>query len=204
MREYKPGDELRRIVWKASARMGKLMVREAEEGITDHITIVLDTDRTFHSHDGDHSESFELAVRAAASLAVRHLRDGYEMNVETNAGPLTRNLRGINQSLAMLDAFSRVEMARVPLTTVINRMIANPRRDAHNIFITPRLGRPEAAQLRMLLNKGVSILVVALLWNEEYSDILAMASALGCQVVGVHPGQDLATALYHDIGAGSR
>ncbi|HVL81774.1 MAG TPA: DUF58 domain-containing protein [Actinomycetota bacterium] len=204
LREYKPGDELRRIVWRASARMGKIMVREAEEGITDHITIILDTDRTYHSQDGDHSESFETGVRAAASLAVRHLRDGYEIRVETNGGPLTRTLRGSTQQLAMLDAFARVDMAREPLTKVVTRLISDPRRDAHNILITPRLGAHEAAQLRLLLNKGVSILVVALIWNEEHAETLSVASALGCQVAGVHPGQDLASALYHDIGAGSR
>ena len=204
MREYKPGDELRRIVWRASARMGKIMVREAEEGITDHITVILDTDRTYHSQDGDHSESFETGVRAAASLAVRHLRDGYELRVETNAGPLTRTLRGANQQLAMLDSFARVEMAREPLTKVITRLISDPRRDAHNILITPRLGRTEAAQLQLLLNKGVSILVVALIWKEEHAETLSVASALGCQVAGVHPGQDIGSALYHDIGAGSR
>src|SRR5438270_1581174 len=87
MREYKPGDDLRRIVWRASARMGKLMVREAEQGITDHITIILDTDRGSHSRDGEYSESFEVGVSAAASLAVRHMRDGYEIRIEGNAGP---------------------------------------------------------------------------------------------------------------------
>jgi hypothetical protein len=44
MREYVPGDDLRRIVWRASARTGKVMVREAEQGITDHVTVVLDTE----------------------------------------------------------------------------------------------------------------------------------------------------------------
>ena len=29
------------------------------------------------------------------------------------------------------------------------------------------------------------------------------AAALGCQVVGLHPGQDLSSALSRDIGAGS-
>ena len=53
MREYMPGDDLRRIVWRASARTGKIMVREAEQGITDHITIMLDTDRGSHSRDGE-------------------------------------------------------------------------------------------------------------------------------------------------------
>ena len=53
MREYVPGDDLRRIVWRATARTGKIMVREAEQGITDHITIILDTDRGSHSRDGE-------------------------------------------------------------------------------------------------------------------------------------------------------
>jgi hypothetical protein len=33
---------------------------------------------------------------------------------------------------------------------------------------------------------------------------MGTAAALGCQVVGVHPGQDLSTALYNEVGAGAR
>ena len=63
MREYVRGDDLRRIVWRATARTGRVMVREAEQGITDHITVILDTDRASHSHDAeDLSESFEMAA----------------------------------------------------------------------------------------------------------------------------------------------
>lgn len=204
MRDYKPGDDLRRIVWRASARMGKLMVREAEQGITDRITVVLDTDRGHHSHEGEYSESFETGVSAAASLAARHLRDGYEIRLEANRGPVTRPVRGHAGQLPVLDALARVEMSRDPLTTVITRLIADPRRDAHNILITPKLGAHEAAQLRLLLQKGISLLVVALLWREDADETLNAAAALGCQVAAVHPGQDLASALYHDIGAGSR
>jgi uncharacterized protein (DUF58 family) len=204
MREYVPGDDLRRIVWRASARTGTLMVREAEQGITDHVTIILDTDRGSHSKDGDYSESFEMGVRAAASLAVRHIREGYEIRVESNSGSLTRPLRGVHAQLPLLDSFARVELSREPLSKVIMRLISDPRRDAHNILVTPKLANQEAAQLRILLNKGVSILVVALLWDEENAETLGIAASLGCQVAGVHPGQDLSTALYHDIGAGNR
>lgn len=205
MREYKPGDDLRRIVWRATARTGKVMVREAEQGITDHITVILDTDRGSHSHDGEGmSESFEAGIRAAASLGVRHLRDGYEVRCETNAGPLTRPLRGAGSQLMLLDALARLELSREPLSSVIMRLIATPRRDAHNVLVTPRLGASEAAQLRLLLNTGVSVLVVALLWNEEDSTTLLSAASLGCQVVGVSPGQDLSTALHHQVGAGTR
>jgi uncharacterized protein (DUF58 family) len=204
MREYKPGDDLRRIVWRASARMGTLMVREAEQGITDHITIILDTDRGHHSREGEYSESFEVGVSAAASLADRHLRDGYEIRLEGNAGPIIRPVRGRTGQLPVLDALTRVDMSREPLTSVITRLIADPRRDAHNVLITPRLGQHEAAQLRLLLQKGISLLVVALLWSDDADETINAAAALGAQVAAIRPGQDLATALYHDIGQGSR
>jgi uncharacterized protein (DUF58 family) len=205
MREYVPGDDLRRIVWRASARTGKIMVREAEQGITDRITIILDTDRGSHSRDGEGlSESFEMGIRAAASLGVRHLREGYQVKVETNAGPLTRTLQGADKQLLLLDGLSRLEMAREPLESVIKRLLSSGQRDAHNILITPRLGPTEAARLQLLLKTGVSILVVALLWDEENADTVGVAASLGCQAVSVRPGQDLASALFSEIGAGTR
>ncbi|HEX9766247.1 MAG TPA: DUF58 domain-containing protein [Nitriliruptorales bacterium] len=202
MREYVPGDDLRRIVWRASARVGKLMVREAEQGITDRITIMLDTDRSGHSRDGEGlSESFEVGVRAAASLGVRHLREGYQVTVETNGGPLTRTLHGATNQLVLMDGLTRLEQSRQPLSTMIMRMLANGQRDAHNVLITPRLGQGEAAQLKLLLNSGVSLLVVALVWDDD-NDTAARAASLGCQVAGLRPGDDLASALHHEIGAG--
>jgi uncharacterized protein (DUF58 family) len=205
MREYAPGDDLRRIVWRATARTGKVMVREAEQGITDRITLMLDTDRGGHSRDGDgHSESFEAGVRAAASLGVRPLRDGYEVRTETNGGPLTRPLRGAGSQLMLLDSLARVGLTREPLSKLIMRLITNPRRDAHNILITPHLGSHEAAQLKLLLNTGVSVLVVALIYGEEENTTLATAAALGCQVAGLRPGDDLAGALFAEHGAGMR
>ena len=206
MREYVPGDDLRRIVWRASARTGKIMVREAEQGITDKITIILDTDRGAHSRDGEGlSESFEAGIRVSASLGIRHLREGYEISTQTNAGPLTRKLRGADKQMVLLDAHARLELSRFPLSEVIRRMLASAaNRDAHNILITPRLGREEAGTLKLLLNTGVSILVVALLWDEEDEDTVGRAASLGCQVVGLHPGQDLSSALSADMGAGNR
>ena len=205
MREYAPGDDLRRIVWRASARTGKIMVREAEQGITDQVTIMLDTDRGSHSRDGEGlSESFEAGVRVAASLGVRHLREGYEVKCETNGGPLTRSLRGGGSQLQLLDALSRLELSREPLTKLLMRLVVSPRRDGHMIMITPNLRQTEAAQLKLLLNKGVSVLVVSLLWDESNAQTMGTAAALGCQVVGVHPGQDLATALYNEVGGGVR
>ena len=46
---------------------------------------------------------------------------------------------------------------------------------------------------------GSSVLVVALLWDEADTGIMGLAASLGCQVVGIGPGQDIASALYVDF-----
>lgn len=70
-REYVPGDDLRRISWKASARTGDLIVREtAQEGLR-HCTVLLDTLANSYYDD-----SFELAVSAAASVVSAAAADG--------------------------------------------------------------------------------------------------------------------------------
>ena len=81
------------------------------------------------------SESFESGVRAAASLAARHLREGYEVKVLTNSGWLTRPLRGAANQMGMLDAFARVGMTRDPLgSAILQLMKSSGRRDTHTIF----------------------------------------------------------------------
>jgi hypothetical protein len=68
--------------------------------------------------------------------------------------------------------------------------------------ITPRLDAGAAARLDILLQRGISVLVVALLWGEESSETLGRASSLGAQVVEVRPNIPLAVAFRHLVGAG--
>jgi len=63
MREYAPGDDLRRIHWSTSARRGTLMVREDADPSAPHLTVLLDDRAAGYSGDG-----FEEAVDVAASL----------------------------------------------------------------------------------------------------------------------------------------
>lgn len=204
MRDYQPGDDLRRIVWRAFARTGRMLVREAEQGITDQITIIFDTFKGTHSRE-EQSESFEAGVRTAASLAVRHLHEGYTVNVETNDGPmLAMKARGDAAAMQVLDGFARLEPSKKLLDDVFQRLLVNNKRDAHTILITPLLSRETAARLQFLLRKGVSVLVVALVWEEDHEETVRVAASLGCQVVELRPGQSIASALYHEVGAGSR
>ena len=201
MRKYAPGDDLRRIVWRAFARTGELLVRESEQGITDKITIVLDQSRRAHSR-GVVSESFEMGVRVAASLGVRHLREGYSVTLEGNAMRAAGPLRGGTSQMTLLDTLARAELQSEGLDQPITRLIADPSRDNHIVIITPHLDAAAAARLRLLLDRGASILVAALVWDDEAEDTLGTAAALGCQVVEIRPNTSLAVAFRREVGAG--
>ncbi len=202
MRRYSPGDDIRRIVWRAYARTGQLLVREAEQGITDRVTVLLDQDAANHT-SGNPSASFEAGVKAAASVGVRHLRDGFSITLEGSQAPLLAPLRSSSARVEYLDALARVERVRnAPLHEAIQRTAARVARNQHLVLITPRLDPKAAAALDLLLQRGLSVLVVALLYGEESFDSLARASALGASVVEVRPRVPLSIAFRHQVGAG--
>jgi uncharacterized protein (DUF58 family) len=84
-REHRPGDDIRHIHWRATARLGELMVRREEQAWHAAITIVLD-DRISAHHGVGTSSTFEWAVTAAASIAMHFLRQGWRVTVLTTSG----------------------------------------------------------------------------------------------------------------------
>jgi len=110
LRGYVPGDDLRRIHWPTTARVGELMVREGgdpDSANRSGTTIVLGTNRG----PGD---GFERAVEIAASLAAVALREGM-LRVVTTGGYDS----GLNYGPAHLDGIglqlATVQPQEVPL-----------------------------------------------------------------------------------------
>jgi uncharacterized protein (DUF58 family) len=68
LREYRPGDELRRVHWRTSARLGELMVREHIDTALPRLAVLVD-DRA-ESYDGDPAAIEEVADAAASVVAV--------------------------------------------------------------------------------------------------------------------------------------
>ena len=82
IREYRDGDDLRRIHWPATARTGELMVRQEDRPARRRAVVLLDPRVDAHTGVGP-SSSFEWAVSAAASMVV-HLSDlGYAVHLLT-------------------------------------------------------------------------------------------------------------------------
>lgn len=77
IREYMPGDSPRNIHWKTTAKTGNLMVRQFEETRKSTVGVLLSLAEDEYLDE----DEFEVGVSAAASLAVRFIRDHQEIEV---------------------------------------------------------------------------------------------------------------------------
>ena len=81
-RDYHPGDEVRRIDWKASARTGNLMVRSEENPWRSAITLVIDLRESDH-RGREPESSVDAALSMAASIGCLALESGWDLTVRT-------------------------------------------------------------------------------------------------------------------------
>ncbi|GIJ48429.1 hypothetical protein Val02_53150 [Virgisporangium aliadipatigenens] len=98
VREYVPGDEVRHLHWKATARTGRLMVRELTDPPQPRLTVLLDTRPQTLA-----PQRFEEAVDAAASLLVAAARAGQHTRLVTPSGLDVAVPGGAPASRRMLD-----------------------------------------------------------------------------------------------------
>src|SRR5215213_8310860 len=87
VREYRQGDDVRRIHWRSTARWGDLMVRREEQAWDPSASIVLDSRSSAHAGRGMQN-SMEWAISAAASIALHFLDDGFSVEIYEADGPL--------------------------------------------------------------------------------------------------------------------
>ena len=118
-REYRIGDDLRKIHWRSSARTGQMMVRQEERPWRSSATVLLDLRADAHDvtppslgpPDADPrvDSSLEWAVSAAASIGTQAMRTGREVGLITDpeqrersrfsgASHLSTHLAGVRES----------------------------------------------------------------------------------------------------------
>jgi len=75
LRQYVPGDDIRRISWPSSARHDELIVREDEAPTQNHLTVLLDNGAL------PGTDALDMGCTVAASLvnAVRHRNDPFRL-----------------------------------------------------------------------------------------------------------------------------
>jgi uncharacterized protein (DUF58 family) len=114
IRDYSPGDSLRRIHWKASARHNHLQVKVFEPTTTLRVALFLAVD-TFQSGGSWDEDSLELGISTAASLANYLVDKNSQAGLWANSRladsgqPARIGLRGgVDQMIGILEALAKV------------------------------------------------------------------------------------------------
>lgn len=164
VREYRHGDDRRRIHWRTTARRGELMVRREEQAWDPTASVLLDARVGAHAGRGMHS-SLEWAISAAASVAVHFLDDGFGVEIYEPDGSMhIAGHLGEHSSASGELAVSRLTDLRPRATTSIHYAVQAADVDRAGQLVVAIMGRmtPEDANalLRLRRNRAQGLAMV--------------------------------------------
>jgi uncharacterized protein (DUF58 family) len=151
-REYRIGDDLRKIHWRSSARTGVLMVRQEERPWRGQTTLLLDLRGAAHAiadipqdpQDPRLTSSLEWAVSAAASIGNHVIVRGREITLVSDPSTERQRLADTGRLASHLAAVRELPF---PDLTPLAASIRSAARDSSLVAV---LGRLDGASLRML------------------------------------------------------
>ena len=161
-REYHPGDSLRHVHWKTTARRGALHSKVFEPSATPQIIVCLNSQTFERAHQGVQGDSFELAAVISASLAAAALEAGHPVGLLTNGG-----VRGSQTRLRLAASRSPQQLTRV--------LEALAQLTYFTLLPFERLLRLEAARLPF----GATLLAVSAIVSEPILSSLLDLRAAG-------------------------
>jgi len=175
-REYRYGDDLRRVHWRSTARIGELMVRREEQPFQSRATLLLDTRTAAHRGDGPGS-SFEWAVSAVASIGVSLSRAGFSLSLVRDAGgPMSPAGLPLTEGL-LLDTLATV---RTGTGDTLDEAAERLRRGGMGGVLVAVLGAVDLPQAERLarLRTGSAVCVAVLLDTDSWAPVSPRAHAV--------------------------
>jgi len=178
-RDYRPGDPLRRIDWKATARRGDLQSKVYEPSSTLHMLIALNVDTMAGAWLGYVPELMEELLSVAASVAHYGFEAGYAIGLVANGAymdsdrpmrvPVGRHSDQLMRVLEALAVIGPLTMARVE--QVIDQEAQRFPFGATLVCVTARMDPPLAASLRRISEAGNTVTVLSLAGEEFDEDL---------------------------------
>ena len=159
-REYVPGDDLRHIHWKVSARRSRMMIVEREQSEGLRATVLLDLNQGLHAGRGAES-TLEYGVTLAASLLAQALDEGGSAALAAQAQhdysvPGESNPR---QRWRLLEALARVETdGGGPLPQRAIGLIRRLPRGSAIAVVTPQTGPEMVSLANLLASRGFRVI----------------------------------------------
>jgi uncharacterized protein (DUF58 family) len=205
-REYRHGDDLRKVHWRSTARVGELMVRREEQPFQSRATLLLDTRVTAHRGDGPGS-SFEWAVSGVASAAASLGRAGYGLRVLLDTGldlvpPAVPSTEG-----SVLDALAGVQSSRSESLDAATGQLRRNGVDGVLVAVLGQLSADDAERLARLRHGAIACVAVLIdteTWapsgprrraeaRASYDSAAGLLGAAGWRVLKVAHGTSLAS-----------
>lgn len=179
IRDYRPGDAMRRIDWKASARVQALQSKVYEPSATMHMLVALNVNTMEHAWEGFIPEMLERLLSVAGSVARHGFESGYAIGLVANGSfresdrpmriPVSRSADQLGRVLEALAVVG--PMTPSPLETVIDREAHNFPFGATLVCVTGRMDPPLAASLRRVSMAGHTVCVLSLAEHEFEADM---------------------------------
>ena len=142
LRPYIPGDDIRRIHWRTTARQGAPVVRQFDEPWQHRTTVLLDVRRM--SHD---DESLERAISAAASLLELAAQRNELVRMVTTSGLDSGFVNAADRVDSLMDQLAELH---ADSRGSLNATVAAVSRQASGRLVTC-IGSLEAAETRGLV-----------------------------------------------------
>ncbi|MFF3436849.1 DUF58 domain-containing protein [Streptosporangium sp. NPDC002721] len=209
-REYRQGDDLRRVHWRSTARHGELMVRREEQQWQSRGALLLDTRRYAHRGEGPRS-SFEAAVSAAASIGVHLAHEGLGLRLVTDQG--AEHLTDTGLSLSLLDTLAVV---RASTARSLEYGVGALRQGGGDGLIVAVLGKMDLDQAQELSRArhgnvtGVAVMLDVEGWehpelgeDEEFQAARSVLTGTGWRVVRLPAGASVAS-VWQDVAQRGR
>ena len=176
LREFREGDSLRQIDWKATARQRTPIAREYQDERDQQIIFMLDCGRRMRSHDGELAH-FDHALNACLLLSYVALRQGDAVGLYTFASDQPRYLapvKGTGQLNVLLNTVYDLNSTQrsADYQAAATQLLARQKRRALVILVTNLRDEDDEELLTAVnrLNKQHRVLVASL--REDVLDSL--------------------------------
>ena len=174
LREYRPGDPLRRMHWKSFAKLGKPIVKEYQDEFFVRHALILDT-----FGGPAEEEIFEEAVSVAASLAYTIQNQDSLLDLMF-VGPQAycfTSGRGVGNMERVLEVLASVRVCQEKEFAALEGLVLTHAADMSGclcIFLS--WDEPRQRLVRALMSRGVPLRVFVVTANDEELPLGPMAT----------------------------
>ncbi|SFH20732.1 DUF58 domain-containing protein [Pseudomonas sp. NFACC45] len=176
LREFREGDSLRQIDWKATARHRTPIAREYEDERDQQIIFMLDCGRRMRSQDGELAH-FDHALNACLLLSYTALRQGDAVGLSTFASEQPRYLapvKGSGQLNVLLNTVYDLDSSQRPADyqAAVNQLLTRQKRRALVVLVTNLRDEDDEELLAAVKRLGQQHRVLVASLREEALDRL--------------------------------